>query len=196
MASQSGEARSPSAPPARPRALLFAIAIACILAGGTAIFFATRGGEKETPKVAIAEDAALPVVAIDAMPVDAAVIADAALEPDAPIAKADAGVKITTKPPPVNRNEGDPLAWEFLDKANVAFKAGDLDLAKLHCNSVADSSATASPVQRSLALLLRGTIHCKRQNIGGAQADLRQIPIAGYKTTLLARCKAAGYPLQ
>jgi serine/threonine protein kinase len=194
LASHSGD--EPSAP-ARPRALIFALALACVLVGGAAIFFAMRGGEEATPKVAVALDAA-PVIALDAPPpVDAAdIVADAGAPDAAIVTPPDARVKVTTKPPVVNRNEGDPLAWEFLDKANVAFKAGNFDLAKLHCNSVADSSTTASPVQRSLALLLRGTIHCQRQNIGGAQADLRAIPIASYKTTLLARCKAAGQPLQ
>ena len=124
-------------------------------------------------------------------PVDALVVpADAATKPDA--------APTTTKklPAAIDRTTGDPIAWEWLDKANAAFKSGNLDGAKLHCNSVIDNSQTASATQRSMALLLRGTISCKEQRIGPAQADLRAIPIASYKTTLLARCKAAGQPLQ
>ncbi|MDQ3334078.1 MAG: serine/threonine protein kinase [Myxococcota bacterium] len=198
LASHGGDEPTPAA--RRPRALMFGLALAGLLGAVIAIYFATRSGEDTTPKVALVEDAA----AVDASMLgseavileDAPSIEDAPPPMDAAIAKAtDAGVKVG-KPPAVNRNEGDPLAWEFLDKANAAYKAGDLDLAKLHCNSVADSSATATPVQRSLALLLRGTIHCRKQNIGGAQADLRAIPIASYKTTLIARCKELEQPLQ
>jgi serine/threonine protein kinase len=203
MASQGGDERSPTAP-RRPRALMFGIAIASVLGGAAAIFFATRGGEEEKPTiVALVEDAAIVELDAQALGSEAMILEDApppidaAAPIDAAIAKAtDASVKVGTKPATVNRNEGDPLAWEFLDKANAAYKAGDLELARLHCNSVADSSATATPVQRSLALLLRGTIYCRKQNIGGAQADLRAMPIASYKKTLIARCKALKQPLQ
>jgi len=205
IASQRGNERSPTAPPLEPRrrGLVIGLVLACVAAIAAVVVVVTRGGEDEAKQpVAIADDAA-PAIELDAAPVVAidaavAVVEDAAPIDAAVVAKApDAGVKPNAgnKPVTVNRKDGDPLAWEQLDRAEAAFKAGNLDLAKLLCNSV-DNSPSASAVQRSLALVLRGTIHCKAQNIGQAQADLRAIPLASYKSTLIARCKAAGQPLQ
>ena len=199
VASQDGQAPSP-VPAPRPRLLVIGIAAAARAAIACVAVVLLR---KADPKPAVVADAAAPVVAVDAALVDAPTDAQADAPADAEVIAVDAaapqsidaGVKIA-KPGTINRSEGDPVAWEWLDKANAAFKAGQLDTAKLHCNSVIDQSATASATQRSLALLMRGTIHCKGQNLSNAQADLRAIPIASYKTTLIARCKAAGQPLQ
>jgi len=204
VASQHGDERSPTAPiPTRRRGLVIGLVLACVAVIVAVIVVATRRDREEaTRPVAIVDVDAAPAIELDAAPVVAvdalAVVEDAAPNDAAVIARAiDAGVKprVGGKPVTVNRKDGDALAWENLDKAEAAFKAGNFELAKRHCNTV-DNSLTASSVQRSLALVLRGTIHCTRQDIGLAQADLRAIPLASYKSMLLERCKAVNQPLQ
>jgi eukaryotic-like serine/threonine-protein kinase len=180
----------------RSRAWILGVAAVGALALGAALFFALRKDKQPAAQLVVAElDAQVPIdaapdAADPADPVDAAIPGDAAIA----VQKPDAGAP--KKPTALDRTTGDPLAWEWLDKAEAAYKSGKLDVAKLHCNSVVDNSQTATATQRSLALVIRGTIFCKQQSIGQAQADLRAIPIASYKASLIARCKGAGQPLQ
>jgi hypothetical protein len=176
------------------------LAVIGAIAIGSVLFVVLR--KDKQPAVVPADAAQVVVTEIDAPVLDAPVELDAEVPHDAaPVDAAiavktpDAAPKKTT-PAAVDRTTGDPLAWEWLDKADAAYRSGNFDVAKLHCNSVVDNSQTATATQRSIALVLRGTIFCKQQSIGQAQADLRAIPIASYKTALLTRCKAAGQPLQ
>jgi serine/threonine-protein kinase len=204
VASQDGHQPSPIAPAERPRprALMLGLALACAVAIAAVIYLVVRNGDTpaNTPVAVVEPDAVTVQQTTDAAEViavvdDAAISIDAAAVPDAAVVvKPDARTRVT-RPVAIDRTQGDPLAWEWIDKAEAAFRAGNFDLAKLHCNSVIDNSQTASALQRSIALLMRGTIHCKAQSIGLAQGDFRAISIASYRTTLIARCKAAGQSL-
>ncbi|HLL21154.1 MAG TPA: protein kinase, partial [Kofleriaceae bacterium] len=176
----SRDGRGPATPSKR-RGLLIAMTIAAI----AAIVVFTRDAQlpapADTARARVEADAAIP----DALPDAAVAIVDAA--PDAAPTKPPPDAKRPT-PPTANRNEGDPAVWATLDKAQAEYKNGNYQAAIVHCNSV-ENASTASPVQHSIALLLRGTIHCKHENnIGLARADLRAIPVAAYRGQLLARC--------
>jgi hypothetical protein len=208
VASEGGGQPSPIAPSLRARetgsqrTVVVGLAIACILAGAVAIgYVVTR--KDESSKATMGGDAAVATVDTDAavamVHIDAAVAmvdldgAPVAAIDAAPIV-VDAAVTVTpdAKKPVVvqtpNRNSGDPKAWEDIDAAEAAHKGGNTDLALKHCNSI-ENNPSASGVQRNIALLLRGTIHCiDKHDIGATQADLRAMTIAAYKQRLIARC--------
>jgi serine/threonine protein kinase len=206
VASQDGDQVSPVAPSLRARetgsqrTVVIGLAIACILAGAIAIgYVVTRKDDSSKP--AVVADAAVAMVDLDAAPVaapDGSRTSDAApIVVDAAEAVIDAAVAVTpdAKKPVVvqtggtpNRNTGDPKAWEDIDAAEAAHEGGNTDLALKHCNSI-ENNPSASGVQRNIALLLRGTIHCiDKHDIGATQADLRAMTIAAYKQKLIARC--------
>jgi serine/threonine-protein kinase len=215
VASQDGDQPSPVAPSLRARetgsqrTVVIGLAIACVLAGAIAIGYVVTRRDESSKTAVVADaavamvdsDAAVAVVDIDAAPIvaaDGSRTTDAAsvAERDAAPVVVDAAVAVTpdAKKPVVqtggapNRSTGDPKAWDDIDAAEAAHEGGNTDLALKHSNSV-ENNPSASSVQRNIALLLRGTIHCiDKHDIGATQADLRAMTIAAYKRKLIARC--------